>query len=326
MGALDFGHSSNRPMFSELAAVLGSTLATCGDCIKILDREGRVLFCNDAGLQMMEFADFSQLEGRRWTDFMSLEGAAAAEAAIVRAASGETARFLLEACSAKGNPRYWDIQMTPIRDRHGRPAQVLTIARNMTEQRLLEQQKEQLLEELRQTNETLERRVLERTAELTAANQRLTAKMAEHSRMDARLKEIQGELHHAARLSAAGQMAGAMAHELNQPLAAATSSAGAARRLLAGEDVDLSTAREVIDETAAQVKRAGKIIRRLREFVDRGETEKRFESVVTLIEEASALSLVGAEALGVTARFGFDPNAALAFVDRIQIQQVLVNL
>jgi two-component system sensor kinase FixL len=200
------------------------------------------------------------------------------------------------------------------------------MVRNITDQCLLEQQKERLLAELRHTNETLERRVLERTVELAAANQRLTREMAEHQRMDARLQELQDELCHAAHLSAAGQLAATLAHELNQPLTATTTSIGAARRLLKGADVDLSAAQEVIEEAAEQVKRAGQIIRRLREFVARGETEKRFESVAIMVEEASALALVGVDALGVAARFDFDPNAPVAFVDRIQIQQVLANL
>ncbi len=325
LGTFTANRSSNGAMPSETDAVLASMLATCGDCIKILDLQGRVLFTNDAGLRMMEFDDFSLLEGRRWTDFMVGE-AAAADDALARAARGETARFLLEARSAKGNVRYWDVLITPIRDHRGRPAQVFAIARNMTEQRLLEQQKERLLDELRQANETLERRVLERTAELAAANQRLAAEMAEHKRMDARLQELQAELFHAARLSAAGQMAASLAHELNQPLTAMTSSIGAARRLLTDGEVDLPTTQEVIDEAAGQARRAGQIIRRLRDFVARGETEKRFESVTTMVEEAGALSLVGADTLGVTTRFGFDPNVSAAFVDRIQIQQVLVNL
>jgi two-component system sensor kinase FixL len=82
----------------------------------------------------------------------------------------------------------------------------------------------------------------------------------------------------------------------------------------------------VIDEAAEEVLRAGQIIRRLRDFVSRGETERRVESVVTMVEEASGLALTGAGAIGVRAGFRFDPDADRAFVDRIQIQQVLVNL
>jgi two-component system sensor kinase FixL len=83
---------------------------------------------------------------------------------------------------------------------------------------------------------------------------------------------------------------------------------------------------EDMDKAARQVLRAGQIIRRLRDFASRGETDKRIESVVTMVEEASALALTGAGALGVDLRFRFDPSASLVIADRVQIQQVLVNL
>ena len=216
--------------------------------------------------------------------------------------------------------------MTPVRDHRDGASQVLVVTRTMSGHRLSEPQQERILDELRQANELLERRVLERTAELAEANERLTAEMAEHRHMDARLLGLQAELFHAARLGAAGRMAAALAHELNQPLTATASSLGAARRLLAGGELDLPTTQEVIAEAADQARRAGQIVRRLRDFVARGETEKRFEDVITIVEEAAALSLVGADALGVTTCFGFDPNVSAAFVDPIQIQQVLVNL
>jgi two-component system sensor kinase FixL len=122
-------------------------------------------------------------------------------------------------------------------------------------------------------------------------------------------------------------MAGALAHELNQPLAAAANFVNAARRLLAsGERTRIETVSEVMAEAAAEVLRAGQIIRRLRAFVTVGGTERQPESLPALIEEASALALTGAPASGVQAYFRFDPRAARVFVNRVEIQQVLVNL
>jgi two-component system sensor kinase FixL len=80
-----------------------------------------------------------------------------------------------------------------------------------------------------------------------------------------------------------------------------------------------------MDEAAAEILRAGRIIGRLRAFVSRGETERRVENVVTMIEESTALALIGTEA-GVRTSFHFDPKAERVFADRVQIQQVLVNL
>ena len=180
---------------------------------------------------------------------------------------------------------------------------------------------------LRHLNDTLEQRVAERTAELADANQRLLLEKIERERADDRLQELQVELFHAARLSTAGQMAAALAHELNQPLTAATNFVNAARRGLADLELrETDTIRGDMNEAARQVLRAGQIIRRLREFASRGETERRVENVVSMVEEASALALTGAGALGTELRLRFDPKASLVLADRIQVQQVLVNL
>ncbi|MGC1887421.1 MAG: ATP-binding protein, partial [Stellaceae bacterium] len=140
-------------------------------------------------------------------------------------------------------------------------------------------------------------------------------------------QELQSELFHAARLSEVGQMAPTLAHELNQPLSAAANSVNAARRLLAsGEPHKIEMAPEVMDEAAAEILRAGQIIGRLRAFVVKGETERRVENVAQMVEQARTLALVGVEAAGVRSFFRFDPNVERVFADRVQIQQVLVNL
>ena len=84
--------------------------------------------------------------------------------------------------------------------------------------------------------------------------------------------------------------------------------------------------RDAMDKAAEQALRAGQIIRRLRDFVARGESERRVESVKKLVEEASALALVGAKDQGVRVRFQFDPAVDLVLADKVQIQQVLLNL
>src|SRR5262245_36615919 len=84
--------------------------------------------------------------------------------------------------------------------------------------------------------------------------------------------------------------------------------------------------RDALDKAADQALRAGQIIRRLRDFVARGESERRVESVRKLVEEASALALVGAKDQGVRVRFQFDPEVGLVLADKVQIQQVLLNL
>jgi two-component system sensor kinase FixL len=84
--------------------------------------------------------------------------------------------------------------------------------------------------------------------------------------------------------------------------------------------------RDAVNEAGEQALRAGQVIRHLREFVARGESERHVENLPKLIEEASALSLVGAKEQGVRVVFHFDPDANYVLADRIQVQQVLLNL
>src|SRR6266571_3967670 len=151
--------------------------------------------------------------------------------------------------------------------------------------------------------------------------------LTERQQTEARLQELQSELAHVSRLTAMGQMASALAHELNQPLLAIVGFMKGSRRLLENSVEEQSgVLREAMDKAADQALRAGQIIRRLREFVARGESERRVESVKKLIEEASALALVGVKDLGVRVRFQFDPAVDLVLADKVQIQQVLLNL
>ena len=124
-----------------------------------------------------------------------------------------------------------------------------------------------------------------------------------------------------------GEMASTLAHELNQPLSAIANYMKGSRRLLEGNSDERSAMmRDAIDKAADQALRAGQIIRRLRDFVARGESEHRVESVKKLVEEASALALVGVKDQGIRVRFQFDPTADLVLADKVQIQQVLLNL
>jgi two-component system sensor kinase FixL len=151
--------------------------------------------------------------------------------------------------------------------------------------------------------------------------------LTEHQQTQARLQELQSELVHVSRLSAMGEMASALAHELNQPLAAISNYMKGSRRLLAtSPDPNKSKIEGALDRAAEQAIRAGQIIRRLRDFVSRGESEKRVESLAKLVEEAGALGLAGAREQGVQLRFNLNPEYDLVLVDRVQIQQVLVNL
>jgi two-component system sensor kinase FixL len=151
--------------------------------------------------------------------------------------------------------------------------------------------------------------------------------LTERQQTEARLQELQSELVHISRLTAMGEMASALAHELNQPLSAIANYMKGSRRLLQNSpDQSAGLARDAMDKAAEQALRAGDIIRRLRDFVARGESERRVEDVRKLIEEASALALVGAKDKGVRVHFAFTPQLDYVLADKVQVQQVLLNL
>ncbi len=143
-----------------------------------------------------------------------------------------------------------------------------------------------------------------------------------------RLQDLQSELAHVGRISEMGTLASSLAHELNQPLTAVATYCESARDLLDREpDAEtLAMVREALEEAAEQSVRAGQIVRRLRDFMSNGEMERRLESLQRLINEANALALVGSRELDIDVQFSLDEHADLVFVDRIQVQQVLVNL
>ena len=151
--------------------------------------------------------------------------------------------------------------------------------------------------------------------------------LTERQQTEARLQELQSELVHISRLTAMGEMASTLAHELNQPLSAIANYLKGSRRLLEGAGDEKSAAmRDALEKAADQAMRAGHIIRRLRDFVSRGESERRVESITKLVEEASALALVGVKDLGIRVQFQFNPATDLVIADRVQVQQVLLNL
>jgi len=109
-------------------------------------------------------------------------------------------------------------------------------------------------------------------------------------------------------------------------LAVITNYLKGARRLLEETDIDRHTLDGALDKAGEQALRAGAIIRRLRDFVARGETERQLESLNRMVEEAAALAFIGARELGVGVRFDYDIKTDRVLADRVQIQQVIVNL
>jgi two-component system, LuxR family, sensor kinase FixL len=141
-----------------------------------------------------------------------------------------------------------------------------------------------------------------------------------------RIQELQSELAHVARLSTMGQMASAIAHELNQPLTAVGNYVGALGRVLADTNAGPDRARDIVERIRQQTTRAGEVIRRLRDHVAKRRTTRRLEDVNAVVSEAVELGLVGMRHRGVRVTVALDPDVGSAMIDSIQIGQVIINL
>ena len=293
------------------------------ELVGFADLDGTAQYLNKAGCELLGLSGIEGVQGLNIFDFLAPDERTRAHRELMPLVM-RTGRWLGEL-----NLRHFKtgeiipflVDWFRIADpRTGRPMNMATVSRDLRGQKKLEA-------DLRRLDESLEQRVAERTSELTGALERLTLEAVERVRADTRAQELQLELFHSSRLSAAGQMAGALAHELNQPLTAFTNSVNAGRRMIASGARDrIDTVRDVLDEAVDQALRAGEIVRRLREFVMRGEVEMRIENLPTLIREASDLASGGTGAHGVQVRLCFDPRADTVLGNRIQTQQVMLNL
>jgi two-component system sensor kinase FixL len=151
--------------------------------------------------------------------------------------------------------------------------------------------------------------------------------LTERQARERQAETLRSELLHVSRLINMGEMASALAHELNQPLTALSAYLQGATRLLAQRDGKKNAmVTGAMEKATAQALRAGDVIRRLREFVARGETERRIESLAQMVQEAVALAVVVEKDHEVRFDLALDPAVDLVLVNKIQIQQVLLNL
>jgi len=167
--------------------------------------------------------------------------------------------------------------------------------------------------------------ILSASGEIIGAS-KIVRDITSERRSQSRIQELQSELVHVARLSTLGQMASAIAHELNQPLTAVGNYAGALERMLASGNVNHERVAQIVHRIRQQTTRAGDVIRRLRDHVAKRSTRRRQEPVNDVVEEAVELGLVGTAHQGMTTRFEWDESVGSALLDRVQIGQVIINL
>ena len=151
--------------------------------------------------------------------------------------------------------------------------------------------------------------------------------ITERKAYEARLKSMQDDLTHVGRLNELGQVSAGIAHELNQPLTAMLNYSNIAKRLIAKrEPASYDRAYEAVSKAADQAVRAAEIIRRMRSFVEKRGSNRTVEDVNAVVQDTMALGFMGADAVNITTRLELAHDLPQVLVDRVQIQQVLVNL
>jgi two-component system sensor kinase FixL len=144
---------------------------------------------------------------------------------------------------------------------------------------------------------------------------------------EARLRDLQAELFRVSRSGAMGQLSSALAHELNQPLAAIMNYAQAGRRLLeTGAEGAEEKVHDMLNKAVDQAARAGDVIRRLRDLFEKGETTPVPQKINQVVEDAASLALIDAPRLDVKYKLSLSEELPTVIIDRVQIQQVVLNL
>ncbi|MCW3834732.1 response regulator [Sphingomonas canadensis] len=155
----------------------------------------------------------------------------------------------------------------------------------------------------------------------------MQAVLEERRRNEREMAKLQAELAHVSRWNAMGMIAGTIAHELNQPLTAATNFLHALDRVLArAEHPEAASASEMVGHTAAQLRQAGAIIGNLREFIERRETGRTIEDLNRVVQEAIALGAFNAAQTDAEIEVRFEQALPPVLINKVEIQQVLVNL
>ena len=134
--------------FGSEAQFLRSVLASSGDCIKVLDLDGNLLFMNEEGKKLMEVSDFNAIGGCPWPDFWREGLNEEARAAVQCARGGGEGRFEGMSPTLLGKPKWWDVRVTAIRNVNGKPQNILVVSREITIQKEAQAQQRLLMGEL----------------------------------------------------------------------------------------------------------------------------------------------------------------------------------
>ena len=154
----------------------------------------------------------------------------------------------------------------------------------------------------------------------------VSANALARTRGDQEMQRLRQELAHIGRVSAMGELTASLAHELNQPLTAILNNAQVAQQLLESDVVDVVEMREILDDIVADDKRAADVIRRLRRLLRKGDLEYVPLDLNEVVTEVARLVTGDAAIRDVSLRLTVAPELPSVRGDRVQLQQVLLNL
>jgi len=150
--------------------------------------------------------------------------------------------------------------------------------------------------------------------------------VTEHRRVDLEIQRQRDELAHVSRVSTLGELTASLAHEIHQPLAAIMSNAQAALRFLAQDEPDFQEVRDILEDIVADDRRANEVIQRLRSLLRRARPELAPLAINELIGDVLTLLKREVSLRGITIEVHLDPDLPPVVGDRVQLQQVLLNL
>ena len=257
------------------------------DCIKVLDLSGNLLFMSSGGQQLLEIEDIRSYLNGCWIDFWQPEDRPRVSEAIAAARAGGIGTFQAFCPSAKGDPRWWDVITTPICNADGRPEQLLSVSRDITERKRAE---------------------------------------AEGRESERKYRVMQAELAHAARVATMGQLTASIAHEIRQPLSAIKMSGASALRWLTNNPPEIDEAKQSIESIVKDISRADDVIGRIHSFAKKGTPKRDALDINGAILEVLPLTRTEAIKHGVTVQMQLADDLPRVKGDRVQLQQVMINL
>ena len=262
-------------------------LESTHDCVKVLDLEGRLVYVNSHGQELLRMCGFTTFLKRSWVDLWQEPWRQMAVQAIERAKAGNRGSFQGYCRMPDGMPMWWDNVITPIVGADGGAKELLAVSRDVS---------------------------------------RHMAVLLELQEAQTKNREIRNELAHVRRITLLGTLAGSIAHELRQPLTAIMANARAAHRFLERPDPEVARAIEALDDIVRDDQRASHIIEHFRSLLKGGQAPDTPCDLNDAVGEVVRVLRSDAADRQIAIRCTLDEKVPTVRGDRVQLQQVVLNL